>query len=799
MKIAFLINNIYGIGGTNRTVINLAQGLSADHRVEIVSVFRRQERAKFDIPAEVAIRPLVDLRTGGRGADRGNPLLAEPTEVVPVQEEFHAQYSRLSDRRIREYLEQTDADVVIGTRSSLNIFVARFGREDCVRVAQEHMTHLAIPVEVREEMARVYPRLDAITTVTEADARTFRENTEVPGVPLLCIPNSVPEPRLRRADPGARLVIGAGRLDPVKRYDLLVEAFNDLRGEFPDWRLRIYGQGPERGALRTLISELRATERILLMGSAAPLDPEWVKGSIAAVTSSAESFGMTLVEAMRCGLPVVSTDCPVGPREIIEDGVDGLLVPTGDIAGIADGLRRLMADDELRARMADAARENARRYDPAAIAERYAALFTEAAAARGLSFATGERTPAQTRAAAAAAPAQFARGTTRAMGWARRFWTPGALGKGGLALVSVATGAALRVTGAVAHLDQGDSRSPVLAVDLPAGQETGLTVLLREVGDALNERLVTLATEQGPSPDGPGFVRLTAVLDEDVREALYDGRWTVVVETASGMRSRVQAGLRDTRSLIDGRREALADPGSVRRIAQLTSYLTKEGHLALRSLRRESHAEYRSVEVTESSVIIEGVLLGAVPQLTGQARLMLRRRGTTGTQLHFDGTVDGSGFRFEVPAEELSRARLNRWEDWDCWLLPDGAPQVVADAPDPEHVLDIEAGLRAALDSSTRAGFDGTALGGETAAAVPAAAVAGPDTDGEPARPDAPVRIGRVLDDFVEVKPVYEYPSVRLVDQGLPGLAVVLPTARIDVRPFCTAAGDLSIQVVERG
>ena len=100
------------------------------------------------------------------------------------------------------------------------------------------------------------------------------------------------------------------------------------------------------------------------MGPANPLDPEWAKGSIAAVTSSLESFGMTIVEAMRCGLPVVSTDCPHGPAEIIDNGVDGRLVPTGDTDAIAAALLDLINNDDLRQQMGRAAREGLRPLRP---------------------------------------------------------------------------------------------------------------------------------------------------------------------------------------------------------------------------------------------------------------------------------------------------------------------------------------------------------------------------------------------------------------------------------------------------
>ncbi|MFE2650720.1 glycosyltransferase family 4 protein, partial [Streptomyces sp. NPDC059346] len=146
MKISFLINNIYGIGGTNRTVINLAEALAVRHEVEIVSVFRRLTAPKFEISPRIRVRALVDLRPGA--ADRAAPGSDEPSEVVPRQEEFYAQYNRFTDRRIIDDLAATDADVVIGTRPSLNLFVAAYTRDSALRVAQEHMTHLAIPPAV---------------------------------------------------------------------------------------------------------------------------------------------------------------------------------------------------------------------------------------------------------------------------------------------------------------------------------------------------------------------------------------------------------------------------------------------------------------------------------------------------------------------------------------------------------------------------------------------------------------------------------------------------------------------------
>jgi glycosyltransferase involved in cell wall biosynthesis len=118
------------------------------------------------------------------------------------------------------------------------------------------------------------------------------------------------------------------------------------------------------------------------MGVASPIEPEFAKASIVASASDAESFGMTLVEAMRCGVPVVSTDCPLGPAEIIRDGVDGRLVPMGDRQALTTALLDLIADEPARRRMGLAARRAAQRFDPARIVDTYEDLFAGLAASR---------------------------------------------------------------------------------------------------------------------------------------------------------------------------------------------------------------------------------------------------------------------------------------------------------------------------------------------------------------------------------------------------------------------------------
>ncbi|MCT9934659.1 glycosyltransferase family 4 protein [Planotetraspora sp. A-T 1434] len=380
MKITFLIHNVYGIGGTIRTTLNLAGALAGRHEVTIVSLLRDRDRPRFAIDPRVTVTPLVDLREDA--PDAANPLLRRPAEVFPAAEKRYGQYSRLTDQRAEEYLRACDADVIIGTRPGINVYLARFAPPHALRIAQEHLTHDSHSKGLRAGLARAYRILDAVVTTTEADAGVYRARMRLPGVRILAMPNSVPDPGLPSADGTAKVVAAAGRLVRAKRFDLLIEAFAEVAGAHPDWSLRIYGVGTDKQRLQQLIDSHGLRGHASLMGAVSPIEAAFAQASIVVSASDAESFGMTLVEAMRCGVPVVSTDCPLGPAEIIDDGADGRLVPVGDRQALAGALLDLIADEPARRRMGEAARIAARRFDPAPIARAYEDLFTELAATR---------------------------------------------------------------------------------------------------------------------------------------------------------------------------------------------------------------------------------------------------------------------------------------------------------------------------------------------------------------------------------------------------------------------------------
>jgi glycosyltransferase involved in cell wall biosynthesis len=383
VKVLFLINNAFGIGGTVKTTFNLGGALAArGHEIEVLSTLRTRDVPRLPVPPAVRLMSLAEHRTTHPDHVKEAPGRGEPARLYPAADFKSSDYDRWIEERYRRYLAGTDADVVIATRPGLIAYLARFAPRHLVRIGQEHLVRGQHRAALREEMPRHLRRIDAFVTVSRRDAEDYRAHVRLGRTRLLHIPNGIPAPGIPPSHGRAKLVVAAGRLVKSKRYDVLVRAFAKVITERPDWQLRVYGDGDQNRMLRELVLELGLHNHVRMMGGYSPIEPEWAKASIAAVSADREPFGMTLVEAMRCGVPVVSTDAPHGPGEILNPGVDGLLTPVGNPEALADALLRLINDEPLRRSMAAAALAASTRYDPAPIAERYENLFDELAAAK---------------------------------------------------------------------------------------------------------------------------------------------------------------------------------------------------------------------------------------------------------------------------------------------------------------------------------------------------------------------------------------------------------------------------------
>jgi glycosyltransferase involved in cell wall biosynthesis len=231
---------------------------------------------------------------------------------------------------------------------------------------------------------RTYPRADAIVALTRGVGRDLAHHIPAAGSRVTVIHNAGLDARLAErakepidADLGPiprPLVVACGRLAPQKDYPHLLDAFASVQRE-TGAHLWILGDGPDRQALEDQVARLRLSSVVRFLGFRKNPYAFMAKADVFVLSSIYEGFGNVLVEAMAAGAPVVATDCPHGPGEIITDGESGLLVPVADPPRMAEALRRVLQDRVLANRLAQNGQRRAQDFHVDKIGAEYAALF----------------------------------------------------------------------------------------------------------------------------------------------------------------------------------------------------------------------------------------------------------------------------------------------------------------------------------------------------------------------------------------------------------------------------------------
>lgn len=213
-------------------------------------------------------------------------------------------------------------------------------------------------------------RLDGFVTLTKEDLLQWPElkNVVVIPDPLAFYPTS-------KSPLESKRVIAVGRYAYQKGFDLLLRAWKKVEKQASDWELVFFGQG-DRSPYDSLVDELHIDrQRCHLNGPTENIMSEYLNSSVFVFSSRFEGFGMVLVEAMACGLPVVSFDCPCGPKDIVASGVDGILVENGNIDKLSEAIVSLIQDEKKLRRMACNAIDNVQRFNIEQVAQRWKSLF----------------------------------------------------------------------------------------------------------------------------------------------------------------------------------------------------------------------------------------------------------------------------------------------------------------------------------------------------------------------------------------------------------------------------------------
>jgi GalNAc-alpha-(1->4)-GalNAc-alpha-(1->3)-diNAcBac-PP-undecaprenol alpha-1,4-N-acetyl-D-galactosaminyltransferase len=260
--------------------------------------------------------------------------------------------------RLRRHIRQSRPDLVMSFLDFPNVItlLATRGLGIPIIVSERANPQYVELSPIWKRLRRLlYPRASALVCQTSAMVSQLHETIKTPGY---AIPNPVELPTTlasdspKGGDTNARTIIAMGRLVPQKGFDLLLQAFAGIADQHPVWSVKVLGKGPLKDQLQAQAESLGLKNRVSFAGVISDPFPVLRAADLFVFSSRFEGFGNALTEAMACGLPVISFNCPAGPADIIRDGVDGILVPRDDVAGLARAMDRLMSDAAERERLA---------------------------------------------------------------------------------------------------------------------------------------------------------------------------------------------------------------------------------------------------------------------------------------------------------------------------------------------------------------------------------------------------------------------------------------------------------------
>lgn len=345
-RIAFFSGDITRSGGTENVSIMLtnalvAEGWVTNDAVMFISLFEEHDQPFFAIDPRIARYTVY------------------PTVTHGIQHYFD------TVKRLRCLVKQHHIDVLVDIDGILDMYSLPIKRGVGVKVISwEHFNYHQNPGVPYRKLTRRWAarKADAIVTLTEADRKLYLDNAH-PQCPVVAIPNPMqtvtPQP-VYAAD--SRVIISSGRLTYQKGFDMLVDVAARVLPGHPDWQWLILGEGEDRPMLEEKIAAAGIGGQLILKGRVENMVDYYRKAAMFVLTSRFEGLPMVLLEAKAYKLPIVSFDCETGPADIVTDGVNGDLVPEGDVDALAARIDRLINDADRRHAYAAHALDDAQRF-----------------------------------------------------------------------------------------------------------------------------------------------------------------------------------------------------------------------------------------------------------------------------------------------------------------------------------------------------------------------------------------------------------------------------------------------------
>ena len=377
MKIAYCVNSIRYLGGIQRVTAVKANALAEipGNEVYLVVTDNKEGQEIHELSRKVH---LVDLDINYYHGDRERSFFAS----------YYVYFAKSAKHKkaLTRALSQINPDIVISVGLSEKYMLTSMRNRTWKIIREFHCEKnyrfkyaTSLFGKIQGSISDFYEfhfidkKFDKIVVLTNEDKETNWQGWDNVAV----MPNPVAFKCNEPSSLNEKVVISMGRLHHVKNFSSLISAFGQVVKKHPDWILRIYGDGELKQALNDQINQAGLQDNVFLMGFSNDMPTALRQSSIFAFSSLVEGFALVIVEAMECGLPVVSYQCPCGPKDIITDGKDGFLVPVNDEHLLTERICSLIEDETLRRQMAVAAKSRAQHYHVENIAQRWMDLFNE--------------------------------------------------------------------------------------------------------------------------------------------------------------------------------------------------------------------------------------------------------------------------------------------------------------------------------------------------------------------------------------------------------------------------------------
>ncbi len=371
MKIAYCLAGTYNPGGMERIVVGKANWLAA-HGYEVAIVTTEQAGRPDFFPLNENISR-VDL----------DIMYSETLQLSPIPKFFdRTRRMKWHRKKLTTFLFDFRPDITISTFGNEVTFLPKI-KDGSKKIAEIHFSRWFrlqanrrgvwkwIDKVLTWQDKKALSRYDKFVGLTHEDLKNWNN---VPNVEV--IPNFVTiKPPKHPATLSQKSMIAVGRLAYQKGYERLIAAWAIVYIRFPDWKLNIYGGGELQSVLQHDIDTRHLESVITIHKPVSDITSRYLESSAFVLSSRFEGFGLVLTEAMACGLPLISYTCPCGPRDIIQDGYNGLLVPEGDVEALANAIIKVIEDRELRLEMGRNALEESKKYLQDDIMPRWVDLF----------------------------------------------------------------------------------------------------------------------------------------------------------------------------------------------------------------------------------------------------------------------------------------------------------------------------------------------------------------------------------------------------------------------------------------